>query len=171
MQTSQPCRELLARYVELLRSRDLPWYERSSSRQYWLWHALSIGAFVTTVATSAIAALMKQEYLASHAQVLLVILPLIGAAASAVLSQFRFRELEDLRERGRIEMEDILFCAEGLLAAAADEGACQKAYEETRKRVKTLDLSQHRGHTELKVGSVSTESLHARRSAKSPEAS
>ena len=78
MQGPQPCRELLAGYVEALRRKHLPWYERSSSRQYWLWHTLSIGAFVTTVATSAVAALMKQEYLAAHAQVLLVILPLIA---------------------------------------------------------------------------------------------
>ena len=169
MQSPQPCRELLAGYIEALRRKDLPWYERSSSRQYWLWHTLSIGAFVTTVATSAIAALMKQEYLAAHAQVLLVILPLIGAASSAVLSQFRFRELEDLRERGRIEMEDILLSAEGLLAAAADDDACKRAYDETRKRVKVLDLSQHRGHTELKAGSVQPELQHARRTG-SPEA-
>ena len=149
MSDAQPCRELLVQYIATLRKKDLPWYERSSNHQYWLWHAFSIGAFVTTVATSAIAALMKNEYLEAHAQVLLVVLPLVSAAAAAVLSQFRFRELEDLRERGRIEMEDILFSADGLLAAAADEHACQKAYEETRKRVKALDLGQHLGHTEV----------------------
>ena len=170
MQNPQPCRELLTRYIAQLRSKDLRWYERSSNRQYWLWHALWLGAFITTIATSAIAALMKQQFLEAHAQVLLVVLPLIGAAASAALSQFRFRELEDLRERGRIEMEDILFTAEGLLAVAQDEPACSKAYEETRRRVKALDLGQHRGHTELKVGSTSGELKNAKHAAKPREA-
>jgi len=162
-QTSQPCRKLLAQYIERLQGVDLRWYERSSSRQYALWHGFTLAGLIASIATSVIAALMKQEFLAANAQLLLVVIPLIGAAASAMLSQFRFRELEDLRERGRIEMEDILFSAQGLLAAAPDEAACQRAFEETRKRVKELDLSQHLAHTELRVGAAREQSRTANR--------
>ena len=162
-QTSQPCRTLLAQYIKRLEGVDLPWYERSSRRQYALWHALTLVALIASLATSAIAALMKQEFLTANAQLLLVVIPLVGAAASAALSQFRFRELEDLRERGRIEMEDILFSAQGLLAAAPDETACHRAYGDTRKRVKALDLSQHRAHTELGVGAAREQSRTANR--------
>jgi hypothetical protein len=162
-QISQPCRALLSEYIDRLQQKELRWYERASSRQYTLWHLFTLVAFIATVATSVIAALMKQEFFARDGQLLLVVLPLIGAAASAVLTQFRFRELEDLRERGRIEMEDIMFHAKGLLAAAPDEPACQRAYEETRKRVKALDLSQHHADTGLRAGAARQQSRSAQR--------
>ena len=151
-QSSQPCRQLLASYIERLRKIDLPWYERSSSRQYWLWQGLTLLTFVAALGTSVLAALAKQEWFNFPAQVVLVMLPLIGAAAGQLLTQFQFRQLEDLRERGRIEMEDIVRNAEKLLAAAQDEAAYQLAYEDTRARVKALDMEQHREHTNLHSG-------------------
>ncbi len=157
------CRELLRVYIERLKAKDLPWYETSSSRQYLLYHAFSLIAIGASLSTLIVASFMKTPAFADYAQVILVLLPLFGTIASTLLSQFGFREREDLRERGRIEMEDIVLSADGLLAAAKDEIECQRAYEETRKRVKTLDLSQHRADTELRAGA-------ARQLARTPKA-
>ena len=148
----QSPRALLRWYIARLEAKDLPWYEGASSSQYRWWHAITLISLGATLATSIVAALMQKEFFGGDGKVWLVVLPLIGTVANAILSQFRFRELEDLRERGRIEMEDIVFYARGQLSAAADDGACLRAYEETRKRVRELDLGQHRADAELRAG-------------------
>lgn len=145
-------RGLLRWYVRRLELKDLPWYKNASTNQYNFWHALWLISLIASLATATIAALMEKDYFGGNVKVFLVVLPLVGAAANALLSQFRFRELEDLRERGRIEMEDIVFNAKRQLAAAPDDEACIQAYEQVRKRVYELDIAQHRSFTELRAG-------------------
>lgn len=153
-QIPNPCRALLTLYIDRLEQKELSWYETASARQYVLWHIFTLISLGATLATSIVAALMQKEFFGEYGRLLLVVLPLIGTVATAVLSQFRFHELEDLRERGMIEMEDIVLYARGQLAAAPDELACQTAFEETRRRVKNLSLSQHRADTELRAGAA-----------------
>lgn len=67
----------------------------------------------------------------------------LGALAATLNAQFRFEDVEDIRERGRIEMQDLIEWARGQLAMADSEETCSSVYEALRERVKNLELSQH----------------------------
>jgi hypothetical protein len=108
------------------------------------WHACSLTALLAGFASSIVAAFMKDADFAGNGRLLLTILPVFGALASALLSQFRFQELEDLREKGRIELEDTIAWARGQLAASNTENRCLEVYDGLRVRVKELELTQHR---------------------------
>ncbi len=101
-------------------------------------------------AASLTAALVKQDQQSVGGwRAVLIILPSLGSFAGLLLNQFHFRELEDLRERGRIDAQDIIDWARGQLAAANGEQACLTIYEDLRNKIKELELSQHREFTKI----------------------
>lgn len=138
------CRAELSSFIERLESEYRPWYEKAASRQFIYWHACSLTALLAGFASSIVAAFMKEIDFAGNGRLLLTILPVLGALASALLSQFRFQELEDLRERGRIELEDIILWARGQLSIIEDDKKCLEIFDELRNRVKDLESTQHR---------------------------
>jgi hypothetical protein len=73
----------------------------------------------------------------------LIIVPALGALAATFNAQFRFDDVEDIRERGRIEIQDLIEWARGQLAKADSEEICSSIYEALREKVKNLELSQH----------------------------
>jgi hypothetical protein len=52
-------------------------------------------------------------------------------------------KLEDIRERGRIEAQDLIDWAKGQLAVAEGDETYLSIYEALREKKRNLELSQH----------------------------
>jgi hypothetical protein len=137
------CRSELESYIDSLVKESLVWYESRSDWNYRLWHGFTFLAVISGFLSSLLAALTKAGLFKEWGSVLLIVLPATGSLAAILLNQFHFADLEDIRERGRIEIQDLIDWAKISLAAAKDEETCFNIYEELRKKVKDLELSQH----------------------------
>jgi hypothetical protein len=146
-----PCLKELHDYIAVLKRDYLPWYERASSRYYLYWSTCAFVSVVAGFAASVVAALINDDTFSfqPYGKTLLIILPAIGSLAATLLTQFRFEEVQDLREIGRIEMQDMIAWAGGQLAAAEDKEKCSAVYEELRKKVLDLETGQRRRVHEL----------------------
>ncbi len=143
------CRKELEFYIVDLGENVLDWYERDANRQYRWWFSCFWVSIAAGFVSSLIAALVKGGALTAYGPIALIVLPALGSLAGLILSQLHFRELEDLRERGRIEIQDIIDWARGQLAAADGEARCLAVYEELRKKVKDLEMQQHEEFTRI----------------------
>jgi hypothetical protein len=117
----EPQRALQA-YIEHLENEYQPWYERSSRRNK---IALVVGqaaAILASAATAFIAGLADDATLPT-VKVWLVLLPLIGAFATALVTQTRVREILSLRESGRERITTLIQAAKAAYAANAAAGA------------------------------------------------
>ena len=116
-------KEALKQYITELDSRYYPWYERASRRLKWMWGIGQATALLAGVLASVIAAAAREETFAHFGflRTILIVLPIIGALASALLAQTRARELFTLRERGREIMQALISRAEADYAAASDD--------------------------------------------------
>ncbi len=83
-------------------------------------------------------------------KIFLVVVPIIGSGVSGAMHLFQFREKESLRESGRIEIEDILLNARGLLIGSRSEQAFREAFHAVRERYRALEFSQHKGDVALR---------------------
>src|ERR1700730_12892879 len=118
---------LLCNLISKLETQERPFYRRTSQQNWWAWH-ITVGiAFLSAVASALAAAVMKETDFGSYGRTLLIIISVIGAAATGLLHLYKFREKEALREEGRIELEDIIENAKSLLASSGDDEAYQKA--------------------------------------------
>ena len=146
---AQSIRTELARYIETDLAGYLAWYEGASLRNYLASNVCSLVTLIAGVGASVTAALIEQGTFAGYGRILLVVLPAIGSLASVLLTQFRFAELEDLRERGRIHIADLVARARLELAAATDDAACKALHERLLARVLEIEEGQHRGFRKL----------------------
>lgn len=114
-------KEALGHYIRELDSKYYPWYERASRRLKWWWGLGQATALLAGVLASIIAAAAKEETFSHFGfiRTALVVLPIVGALASALLAQTRARELFTLRERGRETMQALISRAEADYAAAS----------------------------------------------------
>jgi hypothetical protein len=143
------CRELKNYLEDDLEEHLLTWYEKAANRQYFYWNACSLLSVVAGFITSILAALMAKGAFQEYGWWLLIVLPALGSLAATLLNQFRFEEFEDLRELGRIELQDTIDWGYGQLAAARDEPRCSEIYEDLRKKVTDLEMRQHRRSHEI----------------------
>ena len=97
---------------------------------------------------------MKETDFGSYGRTLLIIISVIGAAATGLLHLYKFREKEALREEGRIELEDIIENAKSLLASSGDDEAYQKPFHQVRERFKQFGLDQHRRDIALRSDEI-----------------
>jgi len=141
------CRAELKDYIEKLDKKYLKWYENEAHTQYQLWFSCFWVSIIAGFASSLVAALIKGGKFTEYGPTIIIVLPALGSLAGIILSQFHFRELEDLRERGRIDFQDIIDWARGQFAAAESEQKCLAVYEELRKKVTELEMAQHQEFT------------------------
>lgn len=146
-------RKCLDKYIQKLEEVHLPWYEATSGRQTIYWRACSLATILGAFGTSVVGALNaggdKFKNYGPIIDVTLIVLPLISGLAATFLTQFRFREMEKLRELGRIEIQDLIDWAKGQLARNGQEDACFKVYEDLRKKVTDLETRQHLNQHEV----------------------
>lgn len=137
-------RKLLVGLIARLENEELPEYARASNFHYWMWHICAGAAFLTSLVSGALASFISDSIFATYGKVLLAILSFVSAGATGLLSLFKFREKEALREEGRIEMQDILDNAKSLLAGCTTDKEFEQAYQQVRERARVLSLNQHR---------------------------
>ncbi len=152
------CRNELMSYIDDLDQNIVNWYQRDASKYYGRWFFWFWVSILAGFAASVIAAFVKGGALKDYGPSALIILPLLGSLAGVILSQFHYRELEDLREQGRIEAQDIVDWARGQVAAANTEEKCLAIYEELRGKVKELELWQHKDFTKITTSRKSLKS-------------
>jgi hypothetical protein len=138
-------KEALRRYILELDRDYYPWYNRASRRLKWWWGLGQTTALLAGVLASIIAAAAKEETF-SHFGFLrtaLIVLPIVGALASALLAQTRARELFTLRERGRETMQTLISRAEADYAlASADPERLAKIHANLINAVSRLEREQ-----------------------------
>jgi hypothetical protein len=100
------------------------------------------------------AALISDASFGTYGKSLLVVIPVIGAAATGLLHLYKFREKEALREEGRIEVEDIILNAKSLLSSCTSENDAKVAFQQIRERYRQLELNQHRRDITLRSDEV-----------------
>ncbi len=137
-------RKLFMALIERLETRELRFYERASNRNYWAWH-LCVGiAFVVSMTSGGFASFMSNAAFEAYGKILLAVLSFLSATATGLLSLYKFREKEALREEGRIEMLDIIYNAKSLLADCKTDDDCGRAFHKVRERFRVFTLGQHR---------------------------
>ena len=150
-------RKLLETYLNRLEDEFRPAYEKASNFSFFFWHGCTLVSVISGFAAAITSAVMPPETFSDQGKVWLTVISAIGGVAAALLTQFRFRELEDLRETGRIEIEDIISFGWGKYAQKLSDEELYRVYEEIRERVKKLESSQHRRSSDLYVSSKKKE--------------
>src|SRR5437016_4721181 len=115
MATSSPtlpgtAKEGLQHYIHELETLYYPWYETAAQRHFYVWVAIQAIAISAGVAAALVAALANGQQLlgVGTVRLLLVVLPLLGSTASALLVQTRVRDLMALREQGRQRVQHLI---------------------------------------------------------------
>ncbi len=137
-------RQLLQSLIVRLEKDELAEYTKASNFHYWMWHLCAGAAFLTSLVSGALASLISDRTFAAYGKVLLAALSFISAGATGLVSLYKFREKEALREEGRIEMQDIVDNAKSLLASCKTDDECGRAYHTVRERARVLSMNQHR---------------------------
>ena len=146
--------EVIAELIEKLESDVLTYYEGASESAYRAWTITAGIAFLSSVASALTAALISDASFGTYGKSLLVVIPVIGAAATGLLHLYKFREKEALREEGRIEVEDIILNAKSLLSSCTSENDAKVAFQQIRERYRQLELNQHRRDITLRSDEV-----------------
>ena len=138
----------------------LSWYEKESRT----WHAIlticKIFALISSLISIVIAASVTKEFFDNGGKWLIVAATVLSALSSEWLAQFRVREMEDLREQGRIEVAHLFGYAQGKFDEfAEDRTMVNKVKAEIRGRIRKLEEGQHRGFVDIDSGG--TAGLHA----------
>lgn len=122
------------------------WYDVASGRWYSLLNFCKFLTLAAALASVVVSAVMDKEFFGGSGRWILVGIAIVTAAANEVLGQLKVREMEDLRERGRIEAARIgIYARQRLAELGSDPAALSKAKDEIRGLLHRLELSQHGG--------------------------
>jgi len=111
-------KDTLEQYILKLEREYAPWYKRASMFNKIMWVIGQSTAILAGALTAFVAALVGEGQFANLRWVL-VLLPLVGAFATALLAQTRVRDILALRESGREHIETLIEAAKATYAANA----------------------------------------------------
>jgi hypothetical protein len=135
-------KDAFARYILELEHSYQPWYERAS-RFNKIMFVIGQGTAILAGATTAFVAALVGEQGFAEVKWLLVLLPLVGAFATALLAQTRVRDILALRENGRQQIEALIDTARAAYAVpAASEEAITKQHYDLISEVSRLEKQQ-----------------------------
>lgn len=148
----------LARYITELETNYLPWYERSSRRLQVLWGIGQMTAILAGIGTSVLAAMASERTFSDYAplRLAIVLLPLLGTLASALLGQTRAKELLGLREQGREVIQRIVSQARADYASAANNSETSALHRALIAAVSDLERAQSLNFLNIAPGGSST---------------
>lgn len=121
-------RLLLEALVSQMQGPERTFYASSALWNYRLWHVSGGLVFLSSVAATLLAALNRQGP-NEAIQLLLIAVPAIGTLAAGLMSLYKFREKEALREEGRIELDRIIAGANSILIDAKCKDDFRKGYQ------------------------------------------
>ncbi|MEX3961065.1 hypothetical protein AB4Y42_02425 [Paraburkholderia sp. EG286B] len=148
--TQDTHRELLLELIQTLETEELRYYERTSSANYWAWHIFVLLALMASLLSAACVSLLPSESFQSYGKALAAGLSLLSAFSTGVLTAFKFKEKEALREEGRIELVDMIYRAKSGLIDCDTEEQCCVLCDRVREEFTRFSLKQHRGDTALR---------------------
>jgi hypothetical protein len=112
--------------------------------------ACKILTLVASIASVLLAASISKEFFAEYGKILLTISTLLSLITSEFMAQFKVREMENLRESGRIEIEDICrFAHDSFDAFAQDRDRILVIKKDVREKIRKLEESQHKIFVDL----------------------
>jgi hypothetical protein len=114
-------KEAFEQYILKLEREYAPWYKRTSTFNKVMWVIGQSTAILAGTITAFVAALVGEREFADL-RWLLVLLPLIGAFATALLAQTRVRDILALRESGREHIETLIEAAKATYAGIPRAG-------------------------------------------------
>lgn len=114
-------KDAFEQYILELEREYRPWYERASAFNKIMWVIGQSTAILAGAITAFVAALVTEEQF-GNLKWLLVLLPLVGAFATALLAQTRVRDILALRENGREQIQALIDTAKAAYAARAASG-------------------------------------------------
>jgi hypothetical protein len=122
------------------------WYDVASGRWSGLLNFCKFLTLAAALASVVVSAVMDKDFFGGTGRWILVGIALVTAAANEVLGQLKVREMEDLRERGRIEVARIgIYARQRLAELGSDPAQLSKAKDDIRELLHRLELSQHGG--------------------------
>ncbi|WP_415901345.1 hypothetical protein ACMXYR_09280 [Neptuniibacter sp. QD29_5] len=144
---SESPKEAVSSYINSLSVDYYKWYDEQKNRNKRWWSILNFLIIGASVITTIMAALQTSEigFIKNNItviQVLLVLIPLIGTAASAVLMQTKALELYNLREKGREEIQYLLDDGKRRYAACNTDEEYSKLHEYLVNEVRKVEQSQ-----------------------------
>ena len=135
-------REALESFGNVVKKDFEPWYDRHAKGCYRYYLALQFGALISSLTAAIFAALSTGQTFDAWAKYVIVILPVVGALFSSLLSQLRLYDLWKLREQGRIQVQALSFEAQRRLATADSEQECSRIHEELERRLNEIEAAQ-----------------------------
>lgn len=113
-QLAETPKEAFGNYIRELEDSYLGWYARASSCNKILFVVLQGTAILAGAGTAVVAGVARDL---DGLRVVLVLLPLVAAFATALLQQTRVRQVLELRERGREQVQRLISDAKAEYAA------------------------------------------------------
>ena len=135
-------RQALAAFAATVKNDFESWYERHARACYRWYIMLQAVVFVSSIITAVIAALSNGKNFDLWAKYVVVVLPLLGAFATTLLSQLQLYQLWRLREEGRIAFQAIALDADLLGPAAKTDEECSKIHEGLLCRLNEVEVRQ-----------------------------
>lgn len=138
--------------IEQLKVRR-EWYRQARRLYNTLWNSFTLLIVICTAAASIVAALNYGKLSSEALQILMVVLPAIASLLSTILVQFRVRENWQLRELGRLDIEELLLEAQRL--QDSNDAQTQAAIDKLHARA--LEISRRQASEFFAYLSKSTE--------------
>jgi hypothetical protein len=128
------------------------WYETASHIWSILLNSCRIVSVVAALVTVVLAAAVTEDFITGAGKWILVTATILTAGSSLILTQMKVLEMEDLRERGRIEASKIAMYARQKLPELTDNPVQLSAVkDELRDLIIKLELAQHTGATAIGI--------------------
>lgn len=126
------------------------WYDVESTKWGHILTVCRVLSLVATIASIVVAAAVPPNVFADWGRWAIIGTSILTAISTEVLSQLKVREMEELREDGNLEANDILAYAKQRLGEANGNAAKIKSImDEVRKRISALEHKQHRSHVAI----------------------
>jgi len=121
------------------------WYVRATRRSYQWYIALQAIILVTSFAAAVIAAVVDKDHFSNAARVSLILLPLLGALATNILTHTKLYDQWRLREQGRLEFQGLISEGRMRLAAAATPEELTAIHKDLHERAQKAERDQAEG--------------------------
>jgi hypothetical protein len=124
-----------------------PWYDKSVLRHYRIWLPVQFVTLGSVFASSIIAALLTDEAFKglSAGRIALVVLPAIGGAAATIATQSRLYDRYQLREAGRLGIQNLVNVGRARFASAKDDADYAAIHNELIRDLEAIEAAQGQG--------------------------
>lgn len=133
------------------------WYDAESTKWGRILTTCRILSLVATIASIVVAAAVPPDVFADWGRWAIIGTSILTAISTEILSQLKVREMEELREDGNLEINELSAYTKQRLHEANGEAKKRTALmDEVRTKVAALERRQHKGHVAIERTTVKT---------------